>query len=148
MVTETLKRMLQPLALPTIPSGTLFLLRMIAGTAFMLHGSGKIQNPFAWMGPESTTPAFFQFLAALSEFGGGLAWILGLLTPIASFGIACTMGVATYLHMIVMKNPFVNMTGGMSYELPLLFLGIAMLLLTLGAGKFSLDEKLFGRRVR
>src|ERR1044071_3379761 len=61
----------------------LLLIRLVVGSAFMLHGWGKIQHPFSWMGPESPVPGFFQLLAAISEFGGGLAWILGLLTPLA-----------------------------------------------------------------
>ena len=67
----------------SIPADTaLLLLRIVAGVAFMLHGWGKIQHPFSWMGPDM--PGFLQALAALSEFGGGAAWALGLLTPLAS----------------------------------------------------------------
>lgn len=66
----------------------------------------------------SPVPSFFQFLAALSEFGGGIALIIGFLTPIASLGIAFTMAVATFFHEVVMKDPFVNLTGGSSFERP------------------------------
>ena len=112
----------------------------------MFHGWGKIQNPFGWMGPEAPIPGFLQFLAALSEFGGGLAWIMGVLTPLASFGIGCTMLVATYTHMIVRKDPFVAAKGGPSYELAALYFCIAVLLLVLGPGKFALDRLMFGER--
>jgi putative oxidoreductase len=88
----------------------------------------------------------FQFLAALSEFGGGIAWILGLLTPIASLGIGCTMAVAVHMHLIVRHDPFVNLTGGMSYEPALVYLGVAILILALGPGTCSLDAKVFGKR--
>jgi hypothetical protein len=70
----------------------LLLTRVVAGVAFMMHGWPKIQNPLGWMGPEGFAPGSLQALAAISEFGGGLAWVLGLLTPLASLGIACTMG--------------------------------------------------------
>ena len=63
----------------------LLVLRLVAGSALMLHGWPKIQNPFGWMPPQSPVPGILQALAALSEFGGGLALILGLLTPIAAF---------------------------------------------------------------
>ena len=53
----------------------LLLLRLFAGYAFMVHGWGKIQHPFSWMGPNSGYPAVVQFLGAFSEFGGGLAWL-------------------------------------------------------------------------
>ena len=143
---QTLKRFLQPLLYPTPSSMVLLLLRLVVGTAFVIHGSQKIQNPFSWMGPESPFPGFFQLLASVSEFGGGIAWVLGLLTPLASLGIGCTMAVAIYVHSVLMKNPFVNLTGGLSYELSAAYLCIAIILLVLGPGKFSLDNKLFGQR--
>jgi len=124
----------------------LLLIRVAAGLAFMLHGWGKIQNPFGWMGPDAFAPGVFQALAALSEFGGGLAWILGLLTPLASLGIACTMGVAFSLHAIVRGDPFVSMTGGPSSELAAVFFCIALLLIAIGPGRLSLDRRLFGPR--
>lgn len=127
-------------------SGALLLLRLVCGVAFVLHGWGKIQNPFGWMGPDAQVPAIFQFLAALSEFGGGVAWILGLLTTLASFGMACTMAVAVVLHRFIMGDPFVNMTGGSSYELALVFFSVSVLFLLAGPGKLSLDAKIFGER--
>jgi len=58
----------------TMASIVLLLLRLVAGSAFILHGWQKVQNPVGWMGPESSIPGFFQFLAAISEFGGGIGW--------------------------------------------------------------------------
>lgn len=125
----------------------LLLLRLIVGVAFLYHGSGKIQNPFAWM-PGSSTPGILQALAALSEFGGGLALLLGLFTPLAMLGLAITMAVATHMHAVVMGDPFVNMTGGRAFELPILFFGIAVMFIFVGPGKFSLDSKIFGEKVK
>lgn len=139
-----MKRLFQVPPLTTPASVGLLLLRLVAGLAFMHHGWGKIQSPFSWMGPDSGTPGILQALAALSEFGGGLAWILGLLTPLASFGIACTMVVATWLHAIVRGDPFVGQ--GPSYELALLFLTVAVLLILAGPGKFAADKAIFGER--
>ena len=124
---------------------SLLLLRFVAGLAFMLHGWGKIQNPFGWMGPDAFAPGFFQALAAVSEFGGGLAWILGLLTPLASLGIASTMVVAAAMHAIMRGDPFVS-SSGPSYELAVLYFCIAVLLIAAGPGRFSLDRRIFGRR--
>jgi putative oxidoreductase len=124
----------------------LLILRVVAGLAFMLHGWGKIQNPFGWMGPDAFAPGIFQALAALSEFGGGLAWILGLLTPLASLGIASTMAVAFWFHAIVRGDPFVSMTGGPSFELAAVYFCIAVLLIAIGPGRASLDCRLFGPR--
>ncbi len=141
-----LKCLFQPLAQPTCASLSLLFIRLVIGVAFMMHGWGKIQNPFAWMGPEAPVPGFLQFLAALSEFGGGLAWVIGFLAPLASFGIACTMAVALHFHMIVRQDPFVNATGGPSYELALVYFAAALLFLGVGVGKFSIDAKVFGQR--
>src|SRR5436190_24134689 len=76
-------------------SAALALLRLGTGVAFVTHGWGKIQNPFHWMDKGGDpAPAFFQLLAAFSELGGGIALVLGLLTPLACFGIFCSMVVA------------------------------------------------------
>ncbi len=139
-----LKSFLQPKSYPFFSSSALLILRVIAGLAFMHHGWGKMQNPMAWMGPEAPVPGFLQFLAAFSEFAGGLAWVLGLLTPAACFGIGCTMIVATSLHAFVLKDPFVATSkGGSSYELAIVYLAITFLLLVLGPGSMSLDAVVF-----
>jgi len=128
-----------------LQSMALLLLRLVVGVAMMYHGSGKIQNPFAWMGPEGP-PALLQGLAALSEFGGGLALVLGLVTPLAMFGLACTMAVATHMHAIKRGDPFVSLTGGPSFELALLFFSITLMFIAIGPGKFSLDKVIFGEK--
>lgn len=130
---------------PTFADAALLLLRVVAGLAFMLHGWGKIQNPFGWMGPDAFAPGVFQALAAVSEFGGGLAWVLGLLTPLASLGIASTMAIAFYMHAIMRGDPFVS-TGGSSYELAAVYFCIAVVLIAIGPGRLSLDRTLFGPR--
>ncbi len=115
----------------------------------MFHGYGKIQNPFGWMGPDAKIPGIFQGLAAISEFGGGLAWVLGLVTPLACLGIACTMAVATWTHAMVLHDPFVAKgPGERAYEPALVYFSVALLLLLAGPGRFSLDRLLFGVRER
>jgi uncharacterized membrane protein YphA (DoxX/SURF4 family) len=42
-----------------------------------------------------------------------------------------------------MKDPFVNTTGGSSYELALVYFAISLLLIATGPGKYSLDSKIF-----
>ena len=135
-----------PLAQPAFASVALLLLRLVAGTAFVLHGWGKIQNPMSWMPPSAPIPGVLQLLAAVAEFGGGIAWILGLLTPLASFGILCTMTVAASMHFFALGDPFVNMTGGSSAEPAMGYLVIALVLMSVGPGKFSLDRFIFRQR--
>jgi putative oxidoreductase len=138
---------LRPLHQSAPVSAGLLLLRLVAGAAFLHHGYGKIQNPFAWMGPDAGFPGVFQALAAVSEFGGGLAWMLGLLTPLASCGLACTMAVAVWMHAAVLHDPFVALQGGRSYELASVYLCVAVLLLLAGPGRFSVDRVAFGEKV-
>jgi putative oxidoreductase len=129
----------------------LLLLRLVTGVAFLFHGWGKITSPFDWMdkfGP-SGYPSWLQACGAVAEFGGGIALILGALTPLACLGLAATMFVAAVLmHTIKFGDPFVSMDPSrpQSSELAFVYLAISLALLLLGPGKLSLDYCLFGRR--
>lgn len=139
-----LKTCFRPLSLSTGASIALLLLRLVAGIAFVYHGLGKIQNPFTWMGPDSAIPGIFLLLAAVSEFGGGILWILGLLTRLASLGIFLTMLVATYFHAVVMGDPFVSGGPGQgAFEPALLYATVSLVLFFVGPGCFSLDKLIF-----
>ena len=142
----TAPRWFQPPCLSGRASAGLLVLRLVIGLAFVFHGYGKISNPFAWMGANAAVPGVLQALAAVSEFFGGMAWMLGLLTPPASFGIACTMAVAVWTHANVLHDPFVSLRGGRSYELAAAYLCVAVLLLLAGPGRFSLDRVVFGEK--
>ena len=123
----------------------LLLLRLVFGLALMLHGFPKIQHATSWMGPGAPVPGFLQFLAAFSEFFGGLAFITGLLTPIAALGVAATMLTALITVHFKHGDPFVTLHGE-SFESPLEYLTLAVMLILTGPGRLSLDAVLFGRR--
>ncbi len=120
------------------------LLRLVMGVAFVLHGWPKIQNPFGWMGPEAAMPGILVALAALAEFGGGIALVVGLLTRLASLGIGSVMAVAIGMVHVPQGHPFVAQ-GGPSWELAAVYLACAVLFLISGPGRISLDFLLFGR---
>ena len=122
----------------------LLLLRLVFGAALVLHGFPKIQHPTNWMGAGAPVPGFFQFLAAFSEFFGGLAVIIGLLTPIAAFGIAATMLVALVTVHFKHGDPFVSLHSA-SFESPLGYFAFALMLILTGPGRLSLDAFLFRR---
>ena len=130
---------------PVALDAVLLLIRLVTGFAFMHHGWGKIQHPMNWMGEGSSYPGIFQALSAVAEFIGGSALVLGFLTRIAAFGIVCNMLVALHVHIFVKGDPFVNVKGGSSYELALVFLVIAILFLIMGPGRYSLDRLVFGK---
>lgn len=126
----------------------LLLVRLVMGVAFILHGLPKMQNPFAWMnamGMQTAVPGFLQAIAAFTEVGGGIALILGLFTTLAAFGIVCQMIGALLLVHFPNGDPFVAQ-GRSSYELALVYLVVAILLIALGPGRWSVDALLFGRR--
>ncbi|NLE37109.1 MAG: DoxX family protein [Pirellulaceae bacterium] len=123
----------------------LLLPRLVMGIAFILHGWPKIQNPFEWMGPDASMPAILLALAALAEFGGGIALVLGLLTRLASLGIGAVMVVAIGVVHVPQGDPFVS-KGGSSWELAAIYLACAILFLLLGPGRYSLDAVVFGQR--
>lgn len=135
---------LQPVEIDVI----LLLIRILLGSLFITVGWPKIQHPFSWMGPDSAFPGFFLLLAAISEFCGGIALILGFLTRIFAFGIACTMAVAAYVVHFTYGMPFVNMQGGNAYYINLVLLLVVLLLMVNGPGRFSLDRVVFGVTIK
>lgn len=126
----------------------LLILRIFLFAIIIFYGSQKMLGLFGGEGISGTLEAFkrqgfpewLTMLAIISEFGGGIAVLIGLLTRLAALGIAVTMAVAAYA----------NFSPKMSYpaaHLPLALCGIALALVFTGAGQFSLDYALTkGRR--
>ena len=125
----------------------LTILRLVIGVIFIAHGGQKlfvygfagITAAFGQMGvpmPELMGP-----FVALLELLGGLALIAGLLTRLASLGLASTMVVAILL--VHLNGGFFN-PGGI--EFPLSLLGSTLLLAITGAGAWSVDNLIAGRR--
>ena len=120
----------------------LLALRIGIGVMFVLHGFPKISGgPEVWtkigmaMGALGITfaPAFWGFMAASAEFGGGLLLVLGLLTRPASLLLLSTMIVATVMH--VKAGDGMNVYSH-ALEAAILFFS----LLFIGPGRLSLDE--------
>jgi putative oxidoreductase len=127
----------------------ILLLRVIVGSAFVVHGLPKIQSPFSWMGPGAPVPGFLQALAAVSEFFGGLALIFGFLTPLAALGIAFTMAFALVMVHLRSGNAWISADPSKpAYELVALYLLAVISIILTGPGAFSLDALLFGRTAR
>lgn len=126
----------------------LLLIRLVMGVAFILHGWPKMQNPTGWMNAmgETSVPSLLQALAVVAEIGGGIGLILGLLTPIAAFGLVCQMLGALFLVHLPQGHAFVSQAGP-SYELALVYLVVAISLIALGPGKWSVDAAFFAKKI-
>ncbi|MCP5468037.1 MAG: DoxX family protein [Deltaproteobacteria bacterium] len=117
----------------------LLLLRVSLGLTMVIHGWVKIQNfedtltKFTNMG--LPMPEISLYLAIAGEFLGGLGLIVGLLTPVAAFGVFCTMAVAVFhVHW---SNGFLAKDGG--FEFPFILMMTALYFIVRGAGCLSLD---------
>src|SRR5690606_10412683 len=102
------------------------------------HGWDKINDPTGWMGPNAPVHDVLEAAAAVAEFGGGVALILGLLTRLFAIMIACTMATAALMVHIPKGDPFVN-PGGKSWELAAVYFVCALVFLLSGPGCISLD---------
>src|SRR3979409_1182398 len=126
----------------------LLILRLVVGLTLAAHGAQKL---FGWWGGPGMSnwtqsvrrlrirPAQpWAWVAALSEFGGGLLLALGLLSPLGSLAIVGALlgGIAT-VHL---SKGFWVSKGG--YEFNLSIIGAAVALAIAGPGTYSLDNAL------
>ncbi|MBI4086279.1 MAG: DoxX family protein [Candidatus Liptonbacteria bacterium] len=120
----------------------LALLRIILGILLVVHGLPKLKDlkatsaGFDSMGFKPG--AFWGPLVAFAEFFGGLALVLGIGTEFAAAVFVIQFAVIT-IWKIISRQPF---AGG--FEIDLLILGAAAILLTQGAGVFSVDKFFYG----
>lgn len=121
----------------------LLILRVGVGVCFVIHGSGKIfGGPVAWtevgqaIGVWGITqyPIAWGFMAAFSEFAGGIFFVLGFLFRPAAILMAITMAVATSMHLH--KGDGFNVYSH-ALELGLVFVGMIFI----GPGKISIDRE-------
>jgi putative oxidoreductase len=126
----------------------LLILRLVVGLTVAAHGAQKL---FGWWGgpgiagwAQTVTKlrirpaAPWAWVAALSEFGGGLLFALGLLSPLGSLGIAGAMLVA--IATVHWANGFWN--GKRGYEFNLTLLASVAAIALAGPGTYSLDQAL------
>ena len=128
------------------------LLRVVQGALLAGHGAQKLFGWFNGPGLQGTS-GFMEMLglrpgrpwavlAGLSEFGGGVLTVLGLLNPLGPIGIIASMIMATVkAHR---GKPIWATEGGA--ELPVTNTAAALALIFSGSGKYSLDRA-FGIRL-
>jgi len=119
------------------------------------HGAQKALGWFGGPGFSGTMnmftehmhiPALFALLAIAAEFAGSSTHCR-VLSRVSGFGIAVTMLVAAF--MVHAPNGFfMNWAGnqkGEGFEYHLLAIGLALVVIISGAGKWSIDRFLTGR---
>jgi putative oxidoreductase len=122
----------------------LSLLRIVAAFLFVAHGSQKL---FGFPSAEPRDPATIFSLAGIAgvlEFFGGSLLLLGLFTRPVAFILSGLMAVAYfYAHAKRGFWPIVNRG-----ELAVLYSFVWLYIAAAGAGSWSLDAMLRGRRRR
>lgn len=127
----------------------IFILRLTVGLAFaLIFGLPKIEaGPALWEQIGAATanlgfsfaPAFWGFMASLSEFGGGILLVLGLFVRPATILMGITMIFAAMQHFSMLDQWYNVIT-------PLVYLSIFILLFFTGAGRYSLDAFIFRKK--
>jgi len=122
-----------------LPPYGILLLRLALGACMIYHGYGKVvpdnaMDHFAHYVVSLGMPYWLGYVSALTEFGGGILLLLGLLTrPVAGL-IAIDMLVA------LVK---VDVHHGLdACQFSSLLIAIAIALVCLGGGAYALDRKI------
>lgn len=119
-------------------------IRIVIGVTFIVQGYGKITGGSErWMATGTKISVIgiefgytvFGFLAAFSEFFGGMALLMGLFTRLSTVGIGFTMIIAALSH-ISQGDSITRILH------PLELLVVCLFLFINGAGKFSVDHLL------
>jgi putative oxidoreductase len=116
------------------------LLRVIAGGALVVHGAGKIANPFGAIemveGLGFYPGVFWSPLLAATEFFGGILLALGFLTRPAAFATTIVLAVTIYFHWIAQGQ------GWAGSEKSILWAAILFFFVIRGASNHSIDAKI------
>ncbi|AXC13406.1 Membrane protein, distant similarity to thiosulfate:quinone oxidoreductase DoxD [Acidisarcina polymorpha] len=124
------------------PFGAL-VLRLVLGVIMVAHGYTKIipkgaLYSFTQNVAHLGMPMWLGYVAAFTEFFGGMLLILGLLTRLAALGAAIDMGVA-----IVKVHLHGGLTGhgnAPGFEYPLALFAIALMVVFTGGGLLAIDQ--------
>ncbi|MCH6197165.1 DoxX family protein [Corynebacterium mastitidis] len=113
--------------------------RLLLGTILIAHGWQKVSDLGAaqamFEGMDVPLPQVSAILAAAIEFGGGIALILGLLTPVAGVLVFLNMlGAALIAHV---GNGILVSDGG--WELPGAIGAATLALAAAGPGRIAAD---------
>jgi putative oxidoreductase len=118
-----------------------FVMRVVLGVIMVAHGYTKIIPTGAlytfshMVFTRMHLPLWLGYVAAFTEFFGGMLLIAGLFTRVAAFMTAIDMAVA-----IIKVHLHGGLLGPNSFALPLALLSIALMLVFTGCGWLGLDD--------
>jgi len=128
-------------------------IRLSLGVIFLAHGAHQLFG--VWDGPGLSEPitisnnrsitVYLSFIAGATEFLGGIAVAIGLLTRLAALALAFDM--AAWIFKVQLVNGFfLNWSllpgKGHGYEYNLALLAMSIALFLSGPGKLALDHVL------
>ncbi|KGO84697.1 DoxX family protein [Flavobacterium rivuli WB 3.3-2 = DSM 21788] len=127
-----------------VNSLAVLILRVVAGGFMLVHGLEKLEmlkaNPVQFADPIGIGEPASLTLAVFAELVCSALLILGLLTRLAIIPLIITMLVAVFI---------VHAADGFEkQELGALYLGVYIVLIITGAGKFSVDRLIAKRKSR
>ena len=116
------------------------LLRLVAGGFLVIHGAGKIVDPFGAVqmveGLGFYPGVLWSPLLAITEFFGGILLAIGLLTRPAAFAATIVLLVTVYFHWIQLDQGF---SGA---EKSLLWAAMTFYFVIRGGNRHSVDSRL------
>lgn len=137
MVAGSMREKLIPIALT--------ILRVYVGYVMFRHGYEKLQDIAGFAAQLESMqipyPQISAYLAVGAEFGGGIALMVGLLTPLAALSIFVAMAVAVF--KVHYPNGLMAKNNG--FEYPMMIMWVAFFFIFRGAGPISVDQ-LFCRK--
>lgn len=143
--------------LATDDSLAAFVARLTLGIVIFPHGAQKLLGWFGGAGFRATLDHFDQawgiaavltMLVIIAEFFGGIGLIVGFLTRVWAIGVAGVMAGAVLIAGHLQNGFFMNWTGqqeGEGFEYHLLAIGLALVIMRLGGGRWSIDRALATR---
>jgi uncharacterized membrane protein YphA (DoxX/SURF4 family) len=143
--------MLQVATKPLAPY-SMTILRVIVGITFVLMGIGKIQNPAGFIGAVTNlgfpAPGIIGWLPIILEPIGGALLILGIGTRWLSLYFVLEMLITAFIVKAARGTGFI-VTGrpGVGFELDLLLLAGALVLLVAGSGALSVEHDILKREL-
>jgi putative oxidoreductase len=137
--------------LATSGSWAITLIRVTLGVIMFAHGSQKVLGWFGGHGLKGTTGYFVSigiplpvaYLVCFTEFLGGTALVLGLLTRLAALGVALVMvGAVVKVHLPngFFMNWELTPGKGHGFETNLALLAMALACVIAGGGALSIDR--------